>query len=473
MTPDATEEREFIFDILVAGQPARRRVPVVCAPSHLRFDGERLDLNSVFWVSRRAGLVLLFARRRTLALFGHGGDLHELAQAVERGTDSDSRRSILQPLAAEVVVCAAGTAVSGHIADEPVNGLYLAVFTRQGLHLFAEERRHTVRWPVERARKSTVPVPGGGSDRPGLLLAGEDTSLAIRYLFSEEIQAVTRVARTTPASVEAASALEMFGKGEVERPLPARLPEFSEAARALERACGAAVDRVRIDASLGERFDREYFRAHLQSLGEIALGPLMLRRSAAQKADSLGSALEAMDAEQMRQDAMASFRAVAEELGRVYGSEVRTLTRAKRLDREHGERAYAQLGGSALWEKMSKHMEALDPAFDAVLARQQLLWQRLHARDLAPPETEDAGVEEAIAAWNTEVAKLDAAYGAAGRDMLVEIAVWWSNRLIPALRGLAALRGRRLSERARLAILAVVTFFVVAALAWVFFVRSP
>lgn len=456
--------REFVFDVLVAGEPARRRVPVSCAASQLRFDGEQVDLDSVFWVSRRAGLVLVFARGRTLAFFGHGGDLHELAQAVERGTSTDTRRSILRPLASEVVVCAAGTAVTGHIDDEPVNGLYLAVFTRQGLHLFAEERQYRVRWPVDRARESEV--PGAGSSRPGLLLAGGATSLAIRYLFSEEIQAVTRVARTTPAPIDRGSALEMFGKGEVARPLPARLPEFSEAAATLERACEAAAERVRIDASIGERFDHEYFQRHLKSLGEIALGPLMLRRSAAQKADSLTSALEAMDAERMRQDATAAFRAVAEELTRVYGAEIRTVVRDKRLDREHGERAFAQLGGSSLWEKVSRHVDALDPAFDAVLARQQLLWQRLHARDLAPPETEDAAVEEAIAAWHEEVTSLDAAYGAAGRDMLMEIAVWWSNRLIPALRGLVALRGRRLSERARLAILAVVTFFVVAALAW-------
>ena len=460
----ADDERQFIFDVLVAGEPARRQVPVACSPAGLTFDGERVALDSVFWVSRRSGLMLLFARGHTVAFFGHSGDLQELAQVVERGTDSAARRSVLQPLASEVVVCAAGTAVTGHLAGEPMNGLFLAVFTRQGLHLFAEERRRTVRWPVERAEESTVST--GEASRPALVLADGDTSLTIRYLFSEEIQAVTRVARTTPAPVDSGTSLEMFAKGEVTQPLPARLPEFSEAAETLEQACGSAVDRVRIDTSIGERFDREYFRQHFQSLGEIALGPLMLRRSAALKADSLMSAVEAMDAEQMRQDAMAAFRGVAEELMRVYGVEIRRLIQQKRLGREHGERAYAHLDGPSLWRKMTRHLEALDPAFDAVLARQQLLWQRLHARDVAPPETEEAGVEEAIVAWNEEVTRLDAAYGTAGGDVLMEIAGWWSDRLIPALRALAALRGRRLSERARLTILAVVVFFVVAALVW-------
>lgn len=458
------DEREFIFDVLVAGEPARRQVPVVCSPSGLGFDGEHVALDSVFWVSRRSGLMLLFARDHTLAFFGHSGDLQELAQAVERGTNTDARRSILQPLASEVVVCAAGTAVTGHIAGETIHGLFLAVFTRQGLHLFAAGRRHGVRWPVERAEEDTVSI--GERSRPALLLAGGDTSITIRYLFSEEIQAVTRVARTTPTPPDPGSSLEMFGKGEVTRPLPARLPEFSKAAETLDRACGSAVDRIRIDTSIGERFDREYFRRHFQSLGEIALGPLMLRRSAALRADSLMSAVEAMDAEQMRQDAMAAFRGVAEELMRVYGVEIRRLIRQKRLDREHGERAYAQLDGSSLWAKMTGHMETLDPAFDAVLARQQLLWQRLRARDVAPPETEEAGVEEAIVAWNDEVTRLDTAYGTAGDDVLMEIAAWWSERLIPALRALAALRGRRLSERARLAILAIVLMFAAAALAW-------
>ena len=460
----AGETREFTFDILVAGAPARRQVPVLCSTSRLWFDGEEVDLASVFWVSRRAGLILLFAPNRTVAFFGHSGDLHELARAIERGTSVDARRAILEPLAREVVVCAAGTAVTGRIAGAPVNGLYLAVFTRQGLHLFAEGRSHGLRWPVARAQESTL--PGGGQDRPGLQLIGGETSLSIRYLFAEEIQAVRRVACTTPEPLDRGSELEMFAKGEVTRPLPARLPEFSEAAETLERACEAAVDGVRIDASIGERFDREYFRRHFRTLGEIALGPLLLRRSAAVRADSLMSAVEAMDAEQMRQDAMAAFRGVAEELMRVYGFEIRRIIHGKRLDRDHGERAYAELDGSELWETMSSHFEALDPAFEAVLARQQLLWQRLHARDLAPPETEEAAVEEAIDAWNAEVTRLDAAYGAAGGEVLTEIAVWWSERLIPALRGLTALRGHRLSANARLTILAVVLMFVAAAVAW-------
>ena len=81
MSRGANAPREFLFDVLVAGEPARRQVPVACSPSGLRFDGEQVEMDSIFWVSRRAGLILLFARRRTLVFFGDGGDLQELARA--------------------------------------------------------------------------------------------------------------------------------------------------------------------------------------------------------------------------------------------------------------------------------------------------------------------------------------------------------------------------------------------------------
>ena len=115
---------------------------------------------------------------------------------------------------------------------------------------------------------------------------------------------------------------------------------------------------------------------------------------------------------------------------------------------------------------MSKHLDALDPAFDAVLARQQLLLQQLHARDLAPPDSEEIGIEKAIRGWTNEVTKLDRAYVSAAAAALLEIGALWSDRMIPALRALAALRARRLSKRGRWAILAMAIIFAVAALAW-------
>lgn len=458
------DPKAYRFDVRLAGERVRPQVSVVCTPSGVHFEDRQIPLASVFWVSRRAGLILVFARQETVAFFGDSGDLEDFARNVERGSDVAGRRSLLRPLAADVVVCTAGTEIAGKIGDAPLEGLYLAVFTRRGLHLFAEEHEYTLRWPTEHAAETTADAHGDG--RPVLELAKGDASFEVRYLFPEEIRAVLEVAGTVPAPPDTDDALEMFDKGEVARPVRARLPDFSVGADTLHRVCEAAADRVRIDPSIGESFDRRYFERHFRTLGEIALGPLMLRRSAALEADSVIGAVQAMDAEQMRQDAIAAFRGVAEESVRVYATEVQAIVRTRRLDRDKGEKALAAAGEPALRETTSKYIDALNPAFDATLARQQLLLQQLHARDLAPPEAEDASVEEAIRAWKDEVTKLDRAYVSAAEAALVEIGALWSDRMIPGLRALAALRARRLSKRGRWAILAIVAFFVAAALAW-------
>jgi len=458
------DPKAYRFDVHLAGERVRPQVSVVCTPAGVHFEDRQIPLASVFWVSRRAGLILVFARRQTVAFFGDSGDLEDFARNVERGSDVAGRRSLLRPLAADVVVCTAGTEITGRIGDAPLEGLYLAVFTRRGLHLFAEEHEYTLRWPTEHAAETAADAHGDG--RPVLELAKGDASFEMRYLFPEEIRAVLDVAGTDPAPPDTDDALEMFDKGEVARPLRARLPDFSVGADTLQRVCEAAVDRVRIDPSIGEGFDRRYFERHFRTLGEIALGPLMLRRSAALEADSVAGAVQAMDAEQMRQDAIAAFRGVAEELVRLYAAEVEAVVRTRRLDRDKGEKARSAAEEPALRKAMSKHIDALNPAFDATLARQQLLLQQLHARDLAPPEAEEASAEEAIRAWTDEVTKLDRAYVSAAAAALLDIGGLWSDRMIPGLRALAALRARRLSKRGRWAILAIVAFFVAAALAW-------
>lgn len=457
--------REFRFDVLVDGEPVRRNVLVTCSADGVRIEREPVELDAVFWVSRRAGLVLLFTRLRTIAFLGGSADLEELARAVERGCDRAAQRSLLQPLAAEVVVCTAGTAVSGRTEDGEVKGLHLAVFTRRGLHLFAQDRQHSVRWPVDRV--SEINAAPGEPGRAGLKLTSADVSLTLRYLFPEEIQAVARVARRAPAPMTPTdSSIEMFAQGEVTPPPPADLPAFTVSADTLHAACSSAAAQVTIDPSLGERFDRDYFERHFHDLGEIALGPLMLRRSAALGADSMVRAVEAMDAEQLRQDAIAAFHRAADQLFEVYRGEVETLLARKRLTRGEGNAARASDVRSSLSAAMSNRIEALDPAFGKVLARQHLLLQRLHARDHAPPGTEESGVEEATGEWKAEVAKLDSAYGTVWGEILSEIADLWSHRFIPTLKELAARPGHRLSEGARLAILAAITFVVAGALAW-------
>ncbi len=458
------EPREFALDVLVDGQPVRRDARVVCTATDLQVDADRLALDSVFWVSRRAGLVLLFSRDRTLALLGKSGDLEEIARAIERGSDRAAQRLLLQPLTREVVVCTAGTAVSGRIGEARVSGLHLAVFTQRGLHLFARDRQHSVEWPVDRVGEiSPAPREHG---RGALKLDGDRVSLTLRYLFPEEIHAIARVARRRPRPVARQDgAIEMFARGEVAPPPPAELPEFALSAEALDEACRRAAGGVIVPAPLGARFDESFFQRHFLDLGEIALGPLMLRKSAAAGAGTLQRAVEALGAEELRQDAAAAFHGAADHLFEVFRGAVERILAEKRLGREEGREALATPEDRARVDAaMDDHMADLDPLFARVLARQHLLHQRLQALEHAVPEAEDTGVEEAAAEWRAELVRLDRAYGRAWSELLEEIASLWTERLLPRLERLAVAR-RRLSEGARLAILATATFVVLAGLA--------
>jgi hypothetical protein len=465
----AGEPREFVFDVLVDGQPVQRDTSVVLQEESLTIGAETLALNTVFWVSRRAGLMLLFGRERTLAVLGKSGDLEELARGVERGSDRAAQRSLLQPLTREVVVCTAGTAVSGRIGDTRISGLHLAVFTQRGLHLFAGSLSRSLEWPVESVGEITS-APGTHG-RGGLRLSGDNVSLTLRYLFPEEIQAVAKVAVRAPAPLEEpGGAIEMFARGEVAPPPAPSLPEFAQSAQALGEAREAASRRVQMDQSLEHRLGPGFFDRHFQDLGEIALGPLVMRKSAATAARTLGRAVEALDAEQLREDAAVAFQAASDHLFNVYASVVESLAVERRLDKEAVADALATPDErQRLADSFARNTELLDSALERVLARQHILMQRLQALEHASPETEDANLEEAAEEWRNEILTLDRSYGAAWSDVVVEIADTWSERLIPRLRHLATLRGARLSENARLAILATATFAVVAALAWLIF----
>jgi hypothetical protein len=225
-----------------------------------------------------------------------------------------------------------------------------------------------------------------------------------------------------------------------------------------------------MDQSLEHRLGPGFFDRHFQDLGEIALGPLVMRKSAATAARTLGRAVEALDAEQLREDAAVAFQAASDHLFNVYASVVESLAVERRLDKEAVADALATPDErQRLADSFARNTELLDSALERVLARQHILMQRLQALEHASPETEDANLEEAAEEWRNEILTLDRSYGAAWSDVVVEIADTWSERLIPRLRHLATLRGARLSENARLAILATATFAVVAALAWLIF----
>lgn len=464
-----TQRRSFRMDVYVEGEPVRRQARLEIREDALGLEGRELPFESVFWVSRRAGMLLIFARDFTAALKGPGGDLDELARAVERRSDRNlQRRRLLQPLAREVVVCTAGTAVKGRIAEESIRGLYLAVFTQRGVHLVARERQHTLHWPVEKAERSEG--AGKRTGQEALELKGSDAVLRLVYLFPEEIRAVIRVANRTPParperSRDDADALEMFARSEVAPPVPARLPEFSVSVATIQEASIEASERIPVEEMAGGP-GREFFEIHFQELGEIALGPLMLRRSAAAGARGLRRAVEAMDAGQLREDARAAVATAADRLYAVYDGELERRFLGRRVGAE-AEAALRVSGGEReeLRARMREALDDLDSLFQKVEARQTLLLQRLQALETGPPESEGGAVmEEAAEEWRTDLRRLDRAFGSTWRDLLDHIASLWSERLLDRLARAEALPKRLLPEWAQLVLMAAATLVAVALL---------
>jgi hypothetical protein len=457
-----SEQRSYVLDVLVDGSPVRRDARVQLGESRLQVDDREIPLDSIFWVSRRAGLVLLFGRDDTVALLGKSGDLEVVARAVERGSDRGAQRRLLQPMAREVVVCTAGTAVSGTVGDERVGGLRLAVFTQRGLHLIARENRHSLVWPVSRVEE--LEATGSELGWGGLALEGEGVSLKLRYLFPEEIQAVARVAISTPRSPDDFDgSIEMFARGEVAPPPAARLPAFPISVETLREACSEGATRIQVEPGIG--LAPAFFERHFQDLGEIALGPLMLRKSAAFGADSLARAVEAMEAEQLREDTQAALKTAADSLFATYEVELSRLLAEKRPSEEVAREFRAtQPERLELGQRLGEFTERLDPRFARVLAREHLLMQRLQALEHGPPDAEDGQVEDAANQWRSEIVSLDRAYGATWCELIDEIADLWSSVLMPRLARVAGLPRRRISETTRLVLLAVAAFLIVATL---------
>ena len=177
-------------------------------------------------------------------------------------------------------------------------------------------------------------------------------------------------------------------------------------------------------------------------------------------------AIQALDAEPMREDAIAAFHSLIEQLFKVYHGEVEALLLEKRLSSEIGSKFQAMDQHAALVTSVTQRIEMLDSSFGKVLARQHLLLQRLHAREHEPPETEETGLEEATSDWKAQVVKLDVTYSTAWSAVLKEVADLWSDCFIPSLRELAARPRQRLSKNARLAILVIIMLSLVGALAF-------
>lgn len=480
------------LDVLVQGEGIRRGVSGEVADGSLRVDDVRLPDREIWWTSRRAGLLMIFARERTLAVKGERRALDALARRLEAGRDRRGARGRLpEALTEEVVVCTAGTAIAGRVDGRETSGLRVAVFTRRGVHLLTDRTDLRLGWPMDEARPAHDGQSGRGST---LLLRKGDDLLRLLYLFPEEADAVLRVASEPPrgeplsdgrATVEIPALaadpdagtsehadhgegpeLEMFDRREVAGPIRPELPEFRLSVEVLREAAEDVAGRLS-----GERAERaglqpHFLETHLLELGEIALGPLLLRKSAAATARTLERAMEAMDASDLEDDTGAAASNAVDRLLEVYGGRLDRLVAEKRasaaVEEEHRlsveEREDLRLRVHAPFEK-------LGPLFRDLEERQEELRRRVRALESGPPGADDGDVREAAQAWREALERIDRAFVDAWGRVLEEIAGAWERRLLPSLAEIGGMRRRRLPEWARLLLLAAMTLVAAAVVA--------
>ena len=493
------------LDVLVQGDGVYRDVAAEVEEDAFHVGHLSLPYRSIFWTSRRAGLLMVFADGRTLALKGPRERLDDLGRALERQLGKTGARGRLpRDQAAEVVVFTAGTAVVGRIGERRASGLRVALFTRQALHLLGGEEALRLAWPVDEAR--TVEERAAGSEGRALLLRKGETVLRLLYLFPEEIQAAIRVAGSEPSSGtdggaepaegEAAAegapadrgpeapsreasggeaggaaaaddgdALELFARGEVAHPVRPELPPLRLSVDAIQGTAREVSEEVPRPPARAAGLPLHFLETHVVELGEIALGPLLLRKSAAATARSLRKAVEAMDAGELQEDARAAVSNAAHRLVEAYHGELVRLAEEKRaaprVREQHGldveEREEIRLRIQAPVDRMVPLLRELEEA-------QAELLERLRALESGPPgaREEEAGVEAAREAWSRTLVRVDRAFREAWQEMAAEIADVWSTRLLPSLAEVAGLRRRRLPEWATVVGLAALTLLAAA-----------
>ncbi len=528
------------LDVLVEGRGVRRGVTPRVGEEALGLGDAEVPYDRVFWISRRAGLLMIFTEDGALAVKGDRDPLERLAHALEERLGRASGRARLPAdLTREVVVCTAGTAVVGDLAGRQASGLRVAVFTRRGLHLLGGRERLALAWPADEART----VDAEGAPGQALLVRRGESVIRLLYLFPEEIRTAVRLARSEPEAVpspgpaageepaapgpgqgrdaesspdapeppavdaaeppdpegrrgeeppageEPASAadaaapdaeaspagdrpagegedgsLELFARGEVAPPVRSELPEMRLSVDVLQAAAGEAAAGVPPEPAETAGLPPHFLETHLVELGEIALGPVLLRKSAAASARSLRKAAEAMDADDLREDARAAVGNAANRLAEVYEAELERLVDEKRapprVEEEHA------LGVDELEEirlRMQAPVDRLVPVLRELEEARAELLDRLRDLEEGPPDAGEEGVERAREAWTGALRRADRAFERAWEEMVGEAADAWAERLLPSLAEVGSMRRRRLPEWATVAMLATATLLLAAA----------
>lgn len=456
----------LVLDVFVQGAGVRRDVEVEPGDSGLRVGSRTVPWRDVLWVSRRSGMILVFTTHANLAIQATGKPLSTVENWLEAAVDqTELRRRLVRQLGHEVVLFAAGCAVEGRLDGSRLRGLFLAAATRRALYLLSGSGQYTIEWPVDRVKRKLA-RPGAIGGDALLLVRGED-ELLLRYLFPEEVVALATACRKEPpARSGAGPTLELFSRKEVSPPPPAELPQFSVAAGALYEVAGRAAANVPGELRTRAGLAPDFFEAHFLELGEIALGPLILRKSAASTAGSLRKAAEAMEAAGLREDTRAAVSAATDRMIEVYRAE------SARLAAEHGLSRGADAADTAiddelraqLRERMQAPFEHLWTRFEGLETQGERLMQLLGAYEDGPPGEEDGAVEEAATEWRATLGRLDAGYVGAWRELVEEIEKTWSTELLPRLVRTAGHERKGLPEWARLAGLGLLTLLVVAAI---------
>lgn len=446
---ELAEASSLLADVFVEGEPVMRAASTRLVGRTLKLNDRELSLDSLFWVARRAGLLLLFGRDSTVALQADKEHLEELARSIERLIGRDAQRQLLQPLSREVIVCTAGTAVSGVVDGRAVNGLHLAVFTQRALHLLAADRHHTIRWPAAAVERLAPDLQG----RQALQLQKGATKIRLLYLFPEELGAAERVAMQEPQEAKPTrsedAALEMFVRGEVAPPPPVVLPEFAVSADSIRVASVHGAARIALDPEL-EPLNLRFFEDHFRELGEIFLGPLLLRKSAAAAAGSMAAGVAAVDARSLRQDTRAAAAAAVGQVRQVFNDHLASVSAAEPAT---AELRMTEDEANELAGRMDASVVDLSELHDRLAASQERLLSQLKTLDTGPPDAEESGMEEAAEEWRRALGRLDGAYGRMWRREVERIADLWSKDLIPRVEMATRPQTRRLPEWAQLLLL--------------------
>lgn len=460
--PAVAERAGLRLDAWSHGGGTLRDVPVRVGDGALEVEDLRVPLREIFWTSRRAGLLIVFSERDVMALRGSGRDLDRVARELETHVSrADQRRRLPDDVTTEGVLCTAGVAAVGRVGGAEVRGLRLAVVTRRALHLLGAGERRSLPWPAAEVRELEAERAGGRG--PALEVGTDGDRVRLLYLFPEELRLVARAARGQPEA--SGPELELFARRDVAPPVAAQMPALLLNVDVLQELAEETTGKLPLRTAERTGLGSSFFETHFLELGEVALGPLLLRKSAASGAGSLARAVEAMDADELQEDTRAAVSNAAARVAEAYDRQLRGLLRARRASsRMESRYGLSEESREEIRLRILGPFERLVPLLRRLEEQQRELSERLERVEAGPPEAEEGPLRKSLDAWKRTLRKVDAAYEEAWRAALGEIREVWGTRLLPVLVEVAAMRRRRIPEWVQLALIAVLALLAAAAI---------